>query len=192
MSGRQKRRKPAAPSFSGCVTGWRRSMRLRGFDARVAVLIAGWAAPATTLTGVELFDLCFRKGTDGQLACTSYVRGFADAGAFEGLMMGAMPNIAHRRVLRERKYASLLRSISRIIPTNWAKRQGLWSASRCTRHFHARGYTDRPRHRTAASACQRQPRSFRLGVDAPVVGRRRTDAESDVAQLLARPQRACG
>ena len=62
-------------------------MRLRGFDARVAVLIAGWAAPAAIFTGVELFDLCFRN-TDGQLACTSYVRGFADAVAFEGLMMG--------------------------------------------------------------------------------------------------------
>jgi Rap1a immunity proteins len=63
-------------------------MRLRSFNARVAVLMIGWATPAASFTGVELFDLCFRKGADGQLACTSYVRGFADGIAFEGLMVG--------------------------------------------------------------------------------------------------------
>jgi hypothetical protein len=64
-------------------------MRLHGFNARVAVLMVVWAAPAASFTGAELFDLCFRKGTDGQLACTSYVRGFADGVAFEGLMVGS-------------------------------------------------------------------------------------------------------
>jgi hypothetical protein len=64
-------------------------MHLRGFNARVAgVFMAAWAAPAASFTGTELFDLCFRKGTDGQLACTSYVRGFADGVVFEGLMTG--------------------------------------------------------------------------------------------------------
>ena len=33
-----------------------------------------------------MFDLCFRKGIDGQLACTYYVRGFADGLVFEGIM----------------------------------------------------------------------------------------------------------
>jgi hypothetical protein len=64
-------------------------MRLCGFTARIAgVFLVAWAAPAASFTGVELFDLCFRKGTDGQLACTSYVRGFADGVVFEGLMTG--------------------------------------------------------------------------------------------------------
>ena len=35
-----------------------------------------------------MFDLCIHKGADGRLACTSYVRGFADGVAFERLMMG--------------------------------------------------------------------------------------------------------
>ena len=67
-------------------------MRLCGFVARVTILIATWAAPATSFTGVELSDLCFRKGTDGQLACTSYVRGFADGVTFEALMVGGDAN----------------------------------------------------------------------------------------------------
>jgi hypothetical protein len=67
-------------------------MRVSGFDARIVVLAAVWAAPATSLTGVELFDVCFRKGADDQLACTSYVRGFADGIAFASVMAGGANN----------------------------------------------------------------------------------------------------
>jgi hypothetical protein len=59
-------------------------MRQRGINDRVTFLMVGWATPAASFTGVELFDLRFRKGAYRQLACTSYVRGFADDVAFEG------------------------------------------------------------------------------------------------------------
>jgi hypothetical protein len=69
-----------------------RDMRVCGFDARIAVLAAVWSGPATSFTGVELFDLCFRKGVSGELACTSYVRGLADGIAFASIMAGGKSN----------------------------------------------------------------------------------------------------
>jgi hypothetical protein len=70
-----------------------------GFDARVAALLAIWAAPAASFTGVELSDLCFRKGADGQIACTSYVRGFADGLVFDGLMASGNPKFCPPQTL---------------------------------------------------------------------------------------------
>ena len=61
-------------------------MRICRVDARLAILLVAWPAPVVSFTGAELFDLCFRKGLDGELACTSYVRGLADGMAFETLL----------------------------------------------------------------------------------------------------------
>jgi hypothetical protein len=81
--------------------------------------------PAASFTGVELSDLCFRKGIDGQLACTSYVRGFVDGVVFEGLMAGNTPKFCPPQTLSAKELRLIVETYLKGHPNQLKKEAGV-------------------------------------------------------------------
>jgi hypothetical protein len=65
-------------------------MRGRGVIAGIAVFAVAWAEPATSFTAAELFDLCSQSDVSHRLACSSYLRGLADALAYASILTGSV------------------------------------------------------------------------------------------------------